>query len=81
MLGVAGRCCFPIDDALRAVNLTDRIDVLDEVAATWKRARQFHLKVLVRTSYPNSIILSKTFEQVNPLVIEPIPGIILRVCK
>src|SRR5271155_4146767 len=30
-------------------------------------------------SYPNSIILSKPFEQVNALVIEPVPGVILRI--
>ena len=81
LFGVSGCRGLPVDDAFRTVNFTDRIDVRHEITAPGKRSSQFHLKVLVWTSYPNAVILGKPFEQVNALVIESIPGIILRICK
>ena len=39
------------------------------------------LKIFFWTSYPNPIILGEPFEQMNALVIEPVPGVILRIRK
>jgi hypothetical protein len=59
---VSGRRRFPFDDAFRAIHLTDRIDVRDEITARWERARQLHLKILFRAADLNAIILSEPFE-------------------
>src|SRR6516164_3756868 len=44
LLGVSGCGRFPVDDAFRTVNFTDRIDVGDEIATIRKRSSQFHLE-------------------------------------
>jgi hypothetical protein len=78
---ISGCRRFPVDDAFRSIHLADRIDVRYEIATTGERARQLHLKILFWASDLNAIFLSKPFEQVNALVIEPVPGVILRIRK
>src|SRR5215469_3069116 len=78
---ISGCGRFPVDDAFCSVHLANRIDVRHEITATRERAGQLHLKILFWASDLNAIILSEPFEQVNRLVIEPVPGVILRIGK
>src|SRR6516162_4135257 len=70
---------FPVDDAFRSIHLADRIDVRHEITATRERSRQLHLKILFGASDLNAIILGEPPEQGNRLMIEPVPGVILRI--
>src|SRR6516165_4477039 len=78
---ISGCGRFPVDDAFCPVHLANRIDVGHEITATRERAGQLHLKILFGTSDLNAIILSKALEEVNRLVIEPVPGVLLRIGK
>src|SRR5271154_5705263 len=70
---------FPVDDAFRPIQLTDRIEVREELAPGGKRARQFHLQILLWMLDPNTIILGEPLEQLDALVIEPVPAVVLRI--
>src|SRR5271155_4403052 len=72
---------FPVDNAFRSAEFTDRVNLSKELAPGLKGARHFHLQILLRSRYPNSIILGEPLEQVNPLMIGPVPGVVLRVGK
>src|SRR6516162_5580273 len=76
---ISGCRRFPVDDAFRSIHLSDRIDVRHEITATKERACQLHLKILFGASDLNAIILGEPPEQVNRLMIEPVPGVILRI--
>src|SRR6516162_6536738 len=78
---ISGCGRFPVDDAFCPVHLANRIDVRHEIGARWQRAGQLYLKILFWASDLNVIVLSETLEQVNALVIEPVPGVILRISK
>src|SRR6516164_6901592 len=76
---ISGGGRFPVDDAFRSIHLSNRIDVRHEIGARRQRAGQLHLKIVFGASDLNAIVLSEPFEQVNRLVIEPVPGVILRI--
>src|SRR6516162_6299741 len=78
---ISGGGRFPVDDAFCSIHLANRIDVRHEITATRERAGQLHLKILFGAADLNAIILGEQLEQVNRLVIEPIPGVILRIGK
>src|SRR5215469_8213502 len=72
---------FPVDNAFRSIHLADRIDVGHEIGARWQRAGQLHLKILFWASDLNAIVLGEPLEEVNRLMIKPIPGVILCIGK
>jgi hypothetical protein len=76
---ISGGGRFSIDDAFCSIHLADRVDVGHEITATKERACQLHLKIPLWASDLNAIVLSEPLEQVNRLMIEPVPGVILRI--
>src|SRR6516225_839610 len=76
---ISGGGRFPVDDAFCSIHLANRIDVRHEITATRERAGQLHLKILFGAADLNAIVLSEPLEQVDTLMIEPVPGVILRI--
>src|SRR6516162_3603239 len=76
---ISGGGRFPVDDAFCSIHLANRINVGHEITATRQRAGQLHLKILFWASDLDAIVLSEPSEEVDTLVIEPVPGVILRI--
>jgi len=59
-LGIAARRCFPLDEGARSVQLSDRVDVGDEVIVLGNRPRELDLQITVRLANANAVILAES---------------------
>src|SRR5450432_3421397 len=72
---------FPINQAARAVNLSDGIHVCHKLGASGERPQEFSLKIFRRMVDANTVVLGKPLEQMNTLVNHTVPGVSLFVLK
>ena len=68
---------FPVDDARLAVELADGVEIGNKFMPPGKGADHFDLQVFLWSSNANAIFLRESFEQVDPLVDQTVPGLTL----
>src|ERR1700682_5607529 len=76
-LWVATRCGLPVDQAVRTVDVTYRVEIRNKLAATRETPKHFDLYILFWITNANTIILDECLEQMDSLMDETVPGLSL----
>src|SRR5439155_11730711 len=79
--GVAAGSGLPLDQAARAVQRSDRVDVGYEVILFRNCPGELDLQVAARLANADAVVLAEPLEELNPLLQHAVPGISVRVLQ
>jgi hypothetical protein len=77
----SGSMWFSFDQTTRVVDVSDGVDVSDEVIFLGHRSNEFDLQVAAGLPNTNAIILAKAIQELNALLQHAVPGVAVRVLQ